>query len=139
MTQLLDNAAKFTPSGGTVGVRVTRLPSGHYELCVADTGPGVRADRVEKIFEPFFQVDGSVTRAYGGVGVGLAIARRTARGLGGDVRVGSPSREVIEGVRLAGAAFFLSVSRRAPLQDDGSAPGGLVPPSSPPGDPASSL
>ena len=53
MTQLLENAAKFTPSGGAVGVRVLRLPSGHYELCVADTGPGVRADRVEKIFEPF--------------------------------------------------------------------------------------
>jgi signal transduction histidine kinase len=114
MTQLLDNAAKFTPSGGTVGVRVTRLPSGHYELCVADTGSGVRADRVEKIFEPFFQVDGSVTREHGGVGVGLAIARRTARGLGGDVRVVSPCAETIEGVQLGGAAFYLSVAPRAP-------------------------
>jgi signal transduction histidine kinase len=114
MTQLLDNAAKFTPSGGTVGVRVTRLPSGHYELCVADTGPGVRPDRGEKIFEPFFQVDGSVTREHGGVGVGLAIARRTARGLGGDVRVVSPCAETIEGVPLGGAAFYLSVAPRAP-------------------------
>ena len=114
MTQLLDNAAKFTPSGGTVGVRVLRLPSGHYELCVADTGPGVRADRLEKIFEPFFQVDGSVTREHGGVGVGLAIARRTARGLGGEVRVVSPCTETIEGVALGGAAFYLSVAPRAP-------------------------
>src|SRR5512132_3641263 len=97
MTQLLDNAAKFTPSGGTVGVRVLRLASGHYELCVADTGPGVRADRGDRIFEPFFQVDGSVTREHGGVGVGLAIARRTARGLGGEVRVVSPCAETIEG------------------------------------------
>ncbi len=101
MTQLLDNAAKFTPSGGTVGVRVLRLPSGHYELCVADTGPGVRADRGDRIFEPFFQVDGSVTREHGGVGVGLAIARRTARGLGGEVRVVSPCAETIEGCRSA--------------------------------------
>jgi signal transduction histidine kinase len=114
MTQLLDNAAKFTASGGTVGVRVLRLPSGHYELCVADTGPGVRPDRLEKIFEPFFQVDGSVTREHGGVGVGLAIARRTARGLGGDVRVVSPCTETIEGVPLGGAAFYLSVAPRAP-------------------------
>jgi signal transduction histidine kinase len=114
MTQLLDNAAKFTPSGGTVGVRVLRLPSGHYELCVADTGPGVRPDRLEKIFEPFFQVDGSVTREHGGVGVGLAIARRTARGLGGEVRVVSPCTESIEGVSLGGAAFYLSVAPRAP-------------------------
>ena len=116
MTQLLDNAAKFTPSGGTVGVRVLRLPSGHYELCVADTGPGVRADRAERIFEPFFQVDGSVTREHGGVGVGLAIARRTARGLGGEVRVVSPCTETIEGVPLGGAAFYLSVAPRAPAE-----------------------
>src|SRR6185369_9081304 len=108
MTQLLDNAVKFTPEGGVVGVRVTRLPSGHYELCVADSGPGVRPDRLHRIFEPFFQVDGSVTREHGGVGVGLAIARRTARGLGGDVRVTSPSQESIEGVALRGAAFYLS-------------------------------
>lgn len=114
MTQLLDNAIKFTPEGGTVGVRVTRLPSGHYELCVADTGPGVRPERLERIFEPFIQGDGSVTREHGGVGVGLAIAKRTARGLGGDVRVVSPSREVIEGVPLGGAAFFITVAQRAP-------------------------
>ena len=115
---LLDNAAKFTPEGGTVGVRVRKLPSGHYEICVADSGPGVRPDRASRIFEPFFQVDGSVTREHGGVGVGLAIARRTARGLGGDLRVVSPSTEIIEGIVLGGAAFYLSVSNRAPLDGD---------------------
>jgi signal transduction histidine kinase len=111
---LLDNASKFTPSGGTVGVRVVRLASGHYEMCVADTGPGIRPDQQPRIFEPFFQGDGSVTREHGGVGVGLAIARRTARGLGGDVRVASPCSEVIEGARLTGAAFYLTVAPRAP-------------------------
>ena len=55
-----------------------------------------------------------MTREYGGVGVGLAIARRTARGLGGDVRVVSPSNEVIEGVVLSGAAFYLTVAQTAP-------------------------
>ncbi len=115
------------------------LQSGHYELCVADTGPGVKADRQSRIFEPFYQVDGSATRAYGGVGVGLAIARRTARGLGGDVRVASPSNEIIEGETLTGAAFYLTVARRAPFQDDGSSPGRLGPPSSPPTDPSSSI
>jgi signal transduction histidine kinase len=115
MVQLLENAAKFTPEGGAIGIRVARLPSGHYELCVADSGPGVRPDRIHRIFESFYQVDGSVTREHGGVGVGLAIARRTARGLGGDVRVVSPATEVIEGVVLGGAAFYLSVALRAPL------------------------
>lgn len=114
--QLLDNAAKFTPEGGTVGIRVRRLASGHYEFCVADTGPGVRPDRMARIFDPFYQVDGSVTREHGGVGVGLAIARRTARGLGGDVRVVSPVSEVIDGTRLTGAAFYLAVAQRAPLE-----------------------
>lgn len=119
--QLLENAAKFTPDGGTIGLRVTRLPTGYYELCVADSGPGVRPDRVHRIFEPFYQVDGSVTREHGGVGVGLAIARRTARGLGGDVRVVSPGGELIEGVSLNGAAFYLSVAPRAPT-DEGPPP-----------------
>jgi signal transduction histidine kinase len=116
MVLLLENAAKFTPAGGAVGVRVSRLPTGEYELCVADTGPGVSPDRAERIFEPFYQVDGSVTRQHGGVGVGLAIARRTARGLGGDVRVASPSYEVIENVKLGGAAFYLTVAQRAPTE-----------------------
>lgn len=116
MIQLLDNAAKFTPAGGTAGVRVSVL-AGHYELCVADSGPGVSPDRVNRIFEPFYQVDGSATRAYGGVGVGLAIARRTAQGLGGDIRVASPCKEVIEGAPLSGAAFYLTVAKRAPLFD----------------------
>lgn len=121
MAQLLDNAVKFTPAGGTVGIRVSVL-SGHYELCVADTGPGVSPDRAIRIFEPFYQVDGSTTRSYGGVGVGLAIARRTAQGLGGDVRMASPCNETIEGVRLGGAGFYLSVAKRAPMHDGGIRP-----------------
>ncbi|MCC6551577.1 MAG: hybrid sensor histidine kinase/response regulator [Polyangiaceae bacterium] len=117
MIQLLDNAVKFTPAGGSAGVRVRVMPSGHYELCVADTGPGVSPDRLARIFDPFYQVDGSATRAYGGVGVGLAIARRTAQGLGGDIRVASPCQEIIEGVRFRGAAFYLTVAQRAPMHD----------------------
>jgi signal transduction histidine kinase len=114
IVQLLENAVKFTPAGGIVGVRVQRLPSGHYELCVADTGPGIPPDRQARMFEPFYQVDGSPTRLHGGVGVGLAIVRRTARGLGGDVRLASPCSETIDGARLGGAAFYLTVAQRAP-------------------------
>lgn len=112
MSQLLDNAAKFTPEGGIVGVMVRPRESA-YELIVADTGAGVPEERAERIFEAFYQVDGSATRSFGGTGVGLAIARRVARGLGGDVRLLAEGASV-EGMFLGGAAFSLTVAKRAP-------------------------
>jgi signal transduction histidine kinase len=111
MSQMLDNACKFTPHAGIVGVRV-RVLEVHYELLVADSGAGVPPDRADRVFDPFYQVDGSPTRAHGGVGVGLAIARRVARGLGGDIKVASGA--TVEGMYLTGAAFALTVAKRAP-------------------------
>jgi signal transduction histidine kinase len=110
--QILDNAVKFTPKGGIVGVRVRALEAA-YELLVVDSGPGVPPERAERVFEPFYQVDGSPTRAHGGVGVGLAISRRVARGLGGDLYIASGGATV-DGAYLTGAAFVLSVAKRAP-------------------------
>jgi signal transduction histidine kinase len=109
--QLLDNAAKFTPSGGSVGLGIWESEAS-YELVIADTGPGVAPERINRIFEPFVQGDGSATRAHGGTGVGLAIARRVARGLGGDLHVEQGAK--IEGTVLPGAAFTLSIAKRAP-------------------------
>jgi signal transduction histidine kinase len=111
MGQLLDNAAKFTPEGGTVGVAVWRTDAG-YAVTIADSGPGIPQNRSEHVFESFVQLDGSPTRAHGGVGVGLAIARRVARGLGGDVKI-QPGGAVIGGHELRGAALTLSVALRA--------------------------
>jgi signal transduction histidine kinase len=111
IVQVLDNAAKFTPEHGRVGVQVRQLDMG-YQLLVADTGPGVPPDRVERIFEPFYQVDGSATRAHGGVGVGLAVARRVARGLGGDLQVTAGAN--IGREFFPGAAFWFTVAARAP-------------------------
>src|SRR5262245_40573449 len=125
VNQLLDNALKFTPPGGAVGVRARRMPSGHYELCVADTGSGVPPDCHERIFDAFYQIDASVTREHGGTGVGLAIARRTARGLGGDLRVVSPVAEQIGGLSFGGAAFYLTVARQAPGELSARAVSGL--------------
>jgi signal transduction histidine kinase len=110
-SQLLDNACKFTPPGGTVGVRV-RVLDDHYEVLVADSGPGIAPDRADRVFDPFYQLDGSPTRSHGGVGVGLAIARRVARGLGGDIKLTGPA--TVEGRYLTGAAFLLTVAKRAP-------------------------
>jgi signal transduction histidine kinase len=113
VSEMLDNACKFTPEGGVIGLRVRRLPTKQFELCVADTGPGVPRDAMARLFEPFYQADGSVTRAHGGAGVGLAIVRGVAKGHGGDVRVVSPADEDIGGVRFSGAAFYLTVAEQA--------------------------
>src|SRR5271154_5646678 len=111
IVQVLDNAAKFAPEGGMVGVRVRVLDSA-YELLIADDGAGVAPERADRVFEPFYQVDGSPTRAHGGVGVGLAIVRKVARGLGGDARVTGGA--TVEGAYLPGAAFSVTVAKRAP-------------------------
>jgi signal transduction histidine kinase len=105
--QLLDNATKFTPAGSAVGVRARRLASGHLEVCVADSGPGVPAEQQRRLFEPFYQGDGSPTRSHGGTGIGLAIVRGVAYGHGGDARHVSPANEEIVGVKFNGAAFYM--------------------------------
>jgi signal transduction histidine kinase len=78
--QLTDNALKFTEKGG-VRLDLTRLPSTGSGLCrvlfsVADTGIGIPEDKLSVLFEPFTQVEGSLTRAYQGAGLGLAIVKR---------------------------------------------------------------
>jgi signal transduction histidine kinase len=125
VSQVLDNAGKFTPEGGTVGISV-RVLEAHYEVLIADSGPGVAPERADRVFDPFYQVDGSPTRAHGGVGVGLAIARRVARGLGGDVRVTAGA--TVEGTYLTGAAFWITVAQRAPtiVVDAANEPGRVV-------------
>jgi signal transduction histidine kinase len=93
MWHVLDNAIKFTPPGGEVVVRVRhdRAPGQQtYALIVTDTGPGIDPSEIEKVTEPFYQVDGSATRSFGGVGLGLAFVRRVVDVLGGSLRIVSP-------------------------------------------------
>jgi signal transduction histidine kinase len=80
---LLSNALKFTSSGG-IGLRARSLSHG-LEFEVWDTGPGIRAEHVERLFEGFEQLDGSATRRHGGAGLGLALSRQLARKMGGDI------------------------------------------------------
>ena len=113
LAQVVDNAMKFTPDGGMIGVRITPARS-FYEICVADDGPGIPKDLLGRVLEPFYQVDGSPTRQHGGVGIGLAIARRVAEGLGGELHLVSPANERIGGFTFRGTACKLSVAERAP-------------------------
>jgi signal transduction histidine kinase len=125
LDQLFDNTAKFVPPGGAVGVRARRLQSGHFEICIADTGPGVLQEKAQRLFEPFYQVDGSPTRQHGGTGIGLAITRGVARGHSGDVRLVSPANEEILGERFNGAAVYL-VLAEIPEPPESTRPRGMA-------------
>ncbi|TLS76233.1 response regulator [Mariprofundus erugo] len=98
MVNLVGNAIKFTPEGGSVELSMRILaPEGSVKellVDVKDTGIGISAEDMEKIFEPFVQARGGLARAYEGTGLGLALTRRQARLLGGDV---SATSEVGEG------------------------------------------
>jgi signal transduction histidine kinase len=88
LLNLLSNALKFTPRGGTVTLKCANRGDA-VEISVADTGMGIPANKLDSIFEPFVQVDTRLTRTQEGVGLGLAISRDLARGMGGDLIVAS--------------------------------------------------
>jgi signal transduction histidine kinase len=76
LNQLLDNAIKFTPSGGSVVAAVHLEGNNLVQVSVTDTGIGIPPNRIKEIFEPFHQLDGSSTRHYGGTGLGLSLVRQ---------------------------------------------------------------
>jgi signal transduction histidine kinase len=96
LTQLLDNAIKFTPEGGDVLVNSWH-ESGTIYLTVEDTGIGIPADRLGEVFESFHQLDGSATRRFGGTGLGLTLVSRILDAHGAHIQVDS---EVGKGSRF---------------------------------------
>jgi signal transduction histidine kinase len=88
---LLKNATKFTHDG-MITLKVYSCTRDNHNMInfeVSDSGDGISPDKLDSIFEPFEQVDNTATRRYGGVGMGLTIARQLARLLGGDISVSS--------------------------------------------------
>ena len=105
LLNLLSNASKFTPPGGTVSVAGSVDGNGgdRVYLHVHDTGVGIAPDRLERVFEPFVQVDDSHARRSEGTGLGLAISRDLARGMGGDLHAQSEQG--------SGSSFTLTLPR----------------------------
>ena len=104
LLNLASNASKFTERG-RIRIAVTRQPDGGgrdwVTVAVSDTGIGMTAEQMAKLFEEFTQADASTTRKYGGTGLGLAISRRLCRMMGGDITVTSaPGQGSIFTIRL---------------------------------------
>ena len=98
---VIGNACKFTPAGGFVRVESEPLGS-HVRVAIRDSGRGIPADQIRSIFDPFIQVDRRlVNESQQGVGLGLAISRELARGMGGDL--------VAESAMGAGSVFYLTL------------------------------
>jgi PAS domain S-box-containing protein len=99
LEEIMDNAIKFSPQGGTITLKVTGAVRGNgnerrkgaraVEITISDEGIGIPAEDVSKIFSDFQQLDGSETRTYGGLGLGLAFVRRIVEAHDGSIRVDS--------------------------------------------------
>jgi signal transduction histidine kinase len=104
LLNLLSNACKFTKEG-EIALRVRKVADGRdwVELAVADSGIGLTAEQQAKLFQDFTQADSLTARRYGGTGLGLALSRKLARMMGGDVTVTSePGKGSVFTVRLPG-------------------------------------
>jgi signal transduction histidine kinase len=88
LLNILGNAVKFTGEGGKIELRAARNGDA-VTITISDTGIGIQGDKLEQIFEAFYQVERGTTRRYEGVGLGLAISRDLARTMGGEVVVDS--------------------------------------------------
>ncbi len=122
ISNLLNNAAKYTPRGGSVSVSAERI-DGLAVISVKDSGIGIPAEMLEPIFDMFTQVDGSLERSHGGLGIGLTLVKRLVEMHGGTVEARSCGQnqgsEFI--VRLPAVVGLLSEPPRSDSKDPGQA------------------
>jgi DICT domain-containing protein/signal transduction histidine kinase len=108
LTKLLDNACKFTPTQGQVAVHARPTGQDLLEVTVVDTGRGIEPDRLEIVFDRFYQEEGALRRSAGGTGLGLAICRQIITGLGGQIWAESQGKD-------QGSQFHFTVPLAPPV------------------------
>ncbi|NOR54586.1 MAG: response regulator, partial [Sulfurovum sp.] len=102
---LLSNAVKFTSYGGEVNLEITNEENGHIKFVVQDNGIGMTKDQQSRIFDAFSQADVSVTRKYGGTGLGLTISSQFVELMGGELE--------LESAKDHGTSFFFTIPLEA--------------------------
>ena len=115
LINLMSNAVKFTPVNGSIIIDIRRLPSvseseTNIKFSVRDTGVGIAKDKLEKIFSAFSQADSTVTRQYGGTGLGLTISSKYVAMMGGMLQVASEKGQ--------GSEFFFTLSFKETKKSD---------------------
>jgi two-component system phosphate regulon sensor histidine kinase PhoR len=115
LSNLVGNAVRYTPNGGSVDVAAVLLPGGRLEFTVRDTGPGIAAEHLPRLTERFYRVDRSRSRETGGTGLGLAIVKHVVQRHGGELK--------IESTQGAGSTFTI-VLPAARVRPDPVTPGG---------------
>lgn len=93
LSKLLDNASKFTPSQGEIFISAACYDDKTIEVTVTDTGRGIEPQRLELVFDRFYQEEGSLRRTVGGTGLGLAICRQIVHGWGGQIWAKSEGKD----------------------------------------------
>jgi DICT domain-containing protein/signal transduction histidine kinase len=93
LTKLIDNACKFTDRNGKIDISAHANGSKMLEVTVSDTGRGIEPNRLETIFERFYQEEGALRRSAGGTGLGLAICRQIINNLGGSIWAESAGKD----------------------------------------------
>lgn len=107
LVNLLGNAVKFTPKGGSITLSVKQEASGDVTFSVKDTGIGVSPENQKRIFQSFEQAESSTARNYGGTGLGLAISSNLVRMMGGAIQLDSAPNQ--------GSDFYFTI--RLPMTD----------------------
>lgn len=115
LINLMSNAVKFTPVNGSIIIDIRRLPSvseneTNIKFSVKDSGVGIAKDKLEKIFSAFSQADSTVTRQYGGTGLGLTISSKYVAMMGGMLQVASEVGQ--------GSEFFFTLSFKETKKSD---------------------